>query len=128
MQSIAEQFPRRAFVTNGHEDWRTVVEGRVLVTTPKFGGRVKVKRWTEDEGRWIPASTLRVVAEDERVLDCDGSCGGTGVFRGGGMILNGKHVGGTSGPCYRCSGNGKQTPKDRGRNRYYDNHVRRFAV
>jgi DnaJ-class molecular chaperone len=55
---------------------------------------------------------------------CDG-CNGSGVYYGRGAVVNGKFVG-FSGPCFRCNGKGHQTPKDTKRNRYYDNHVRRF--
>jgi DnaJ-class molecular chaperone len=55
---------------------------------------------------------------------CDG-CNGSGVYYGAGSVVNGKFVG-FSGKCYRCGGKGHQTAKDVKRNRYYDNHVRRF--
>lgn len=53
------------------------------------------------------------------------SCGGSGKFYSGGMVLNGTYTG-TIGDCFRCSGKGWQTAADRKRNTYYDNHVRRI--
>lgn len=118
--TIAEQFPKRSFVIG--EDF----EGRVKATTDKFGGRVLVEVAWKDDPIWVTASTLRVMADDDRSLDCEG-CQGTGRFYSGGMVLNGKFTG-KIGPCFRCEGKGKQTPKDRSRNSYYDNNVRRFSV
>ena len=59
-------------------------------------------------------------------VKCDG-CNGSGTYYGRGSVVNGKFVG-FSGECYRCRGKGHQTPADVKRNRYYDNHVRRFNV
>ena len=59
----------------------------------------------------------------EGMHKCDG-CNGSGTYYGRGAVVNGKFVG-YSGTCYRCQGKGHQTPKDRKRNWYYDNHVRR---
>jgi len=58
-------------------------------------------------------------------IDCDG-CSGDGIYFGRGHVENGKFKGHT-GTCFRCGGKGYQTPKDVKRNRYYDNHVRRFT-
>lgn len=60
----------------------------------------------------------------EGTLECDG-CNGSGIYYGAGAVVNGKFVGFT-GTCYRCGGKGHQVEKDRKRNAYYDNHVRRF--
>jgi hypothetical protein len=57
-------------------------------------------------------------------VGCDG-CNGSGIYYGAGAVVNGHFVG-FSGECYRCRGKGSQTPADVKRNRYYDNHVRRF--
>jgi len=57
---------------------------------------------------------------------CDG-CNGSGVYYGRGSVVNGQFVG-FKGKCYRCHGKGWQHDKDLKRNRYYDNHVRRWNV
>jgi hypothetical protein len=114
------EITKGSYVTNGAEDWQHRVEGRVSATTEKFGGRARVG------DRWVDISTLRVVADDDRCLDCDG-CNGTGTYYGRGYVENGVFKGHT-GPCFRCQGTGKQTPKDRKRNGYYDNHVRRIYI
>jgi len=62
----------------------------------------------------------------EGMEKCDG-CNGSGTYYGAGMVVNGKFVG-YSGKCYRCQGKGHQTPADRKRNAYYDNHVRRYTL
>lgn len=95
---------------------RGIADGFVVALTDKHGGRAKVGE------RWVDQSKLTIVPDDARVLSCDG-CNGSGIFRGGGMVLNGRYVG-YEGDCYRCEGHGKQTPKDRRRNRHYDNHIR----
>lgn len=68
---------------------------------------------------WAPIKDV-----PEGSVRCD-SCRGDGVFYGAGSVINGHFVG-FKGTCYRCDGKGSQTPKDIKRNRYYDNHVRRF--
>lgn len=60
----------------------------------------------------------------DTTFKCDG-CNGSGVFHGAGGTVNGVFKGFT-GTCFRCGGKGVQTSKDVKRNRYYDNHVRRF--
>jgi len=62
----------------------------------------------------------------EGMFECDG-CNGSGTYYGAGMVVNGKFVG-FSGKCYRCQGKGHQTPADRKRNAYYDNHVRKVTL
>lgn len=122
--TVREQFPRRKFVHLAEGGY-----GIVKATTEKFGGRVLVA-WDFDVEvgeAWKDATSLRLVEDSERILTCDGSCGGTGVYRGGGTVVNGVYQG-FSGPCYRCEGHGKQTPKDRRRNRHYDNHYRRIYL
>lgn len=122
--SIAKDFPKGAFVTIANDGG----EGTIAATSEKFGGRVGLRvSWKENALLWQSPSTLRVVPEGERSLDCDGFCGGTGVFRGGGIVENGVYKG-FSGPCFRCDGHGKQTPKDRRRNSTYDNHYRRISL
>lgn len=57
---------------------------------------------------------------------CD-DCAGRGVYYGRGYVENGVFKGFT-GPCFRCNGKGYQTPEDRKRNAYYDQHVRRITI
>ena len=63
---------------------------------------------------------------DDGTEPCDG-CNGSGIYYGRGAVVNGVFKGFT-GTCYRCGGKGRQTAKDVKRNRYYDNHVRRFTA
>jgi hypothetical protein len=56
-------------------------------------------------------------------VECD-NCGGTGVFKGGGIVENGVYKG-FQGTCFRCGGTGKQTQADQRRNWGYDNFYRR---
>jgi hypothetical protein len=72
-----------------------------------------------NENTWAPIKDV-----PEGNVECDG-CRGDGVYYGAGSVVNGHFVG-FKGTCYRCHGKGSQTPKDVKRNRYYDNHVRRF--
>lgn len=48
-------------------------------------------------------------------------CNGTGVFRFGGAVVNGKFIG-KSGPCWSCAGTGHQTRSDIHRNVAYNRH------
>jgi hypothetical protein len=63
---------------------------------------------------------------EEQDTKCDG-CGGSGIWHGAGFMLNGVFQGPT-GKCFRCNGKGSQTPEDRKRNQYYDNHVRKIEA
>jgi hypothetical protein len=54
-----------------------------------------------------------------------GRCAGTGSFITG--TLNGKPTG-PGGPCFRCSGKGRQNDADVRRNWYYDTHCVRVAA
>lgn len=54
-------------------------------------------------------------------------CGSTGTRHLAGSVVNGVFVG-SSGVCYRCSGQGRQTMDDVRRNTYYDMHYRRISL
>lgn len=104
------------------KDWAF---GKVIATTPKFGGRVKVATGYS-ESDWFDAAAVTPVADlDSRDFDCE--CGGSGKFYSGGMVLNGVYTG-KIGDCFRCGGHGMQSGNDRLRNRVYDAKYRRISA
>lgn len=54
------------------------------------------------------------------------NCSGKGIYYGRGYVENGVFKG-TTGPCYRCGGTGKQGQDDFTRNWGYDNYHRRVS-
>jgi DnaJ-class molecular chaperone len=48
-------------------------------------------------------------------------CNGSGTYRWGGAVVNGKFTG-KEGPCYSCKGTGEQTNNDISRNNAYNRH------
>ena len=98
---------------------------KVLALSDKFGPKARIE--FAGESKWVRRDTLRVIEdENARIFDCDG-CNGSGVYYGAGIVLNGVFKG-YSGPCYRCEGNGKQSLRDRLRNRSYDRNYRRLSA
>jgi hypothetical protein len=65
-------------------------------------------------------TTIAAAAKPENET-CE-RCSGKGSYSWG-TVTNG--VPAHTGECFRCKGKGFQTPADRRRNRYYDNHVMR---
>lgn len=55
------------------------------------------------------------------------ACNGSGIFRGGGSVINGVYKG-FEGVCFRCQGKGYQTRDDEKRNWGYDNFHRRISL
>ena len=89
-------------------------EGMILALT-KDGKRAKVKVFGYDEPVWRALDSMTVI---EAGWETCWKCGGSGIFQGGGGVLNGKFTGYT-GECFACSGKGKQDNADRLRNHYY---------
>lgn len=91
-------------------------------------GAVKV-RIHSDRAIWLSASEasrrLRVVGQDERILECHKCIDGSGKFYAGGGTVNGVYTG-KVGDCYGCQGHGLCTPSDRHRNRVYWNKYARI--
>lgn len=88
--------------------------------------------------RTLASGRTVYVDQDGRVIDkpadvkpvryeCDGFCGGTGVFRYAGRVENGRYIG-KEGPCFRCNGKGYMTEADRKRNYGYDNFHRKVYL
>lgn len=99
-------------------------EGVILAKSAKTG-RVKVRLGGENV-IWVDPTLLTIVPDDARVLDCF-KCGGSGRYQGGGSVVNGVYKG-FEGECFACEGHGKQTPKDRHRNRTYWNKYARISA
>jgi DnaJ-class molecular chaperone len=60
---------------------------------------------------------------EKRGNETCGNCNGSGIYRGGGRVENGKYIG-FEGPCFRCEGKGYQNDADRRRNWGYDQNRR----
>jgi len=89
-------------------------------------GRLGLDLCAHDKLVWVDADSVRVVADDERILECH-KCQGSGNFYSGGAVVNGVYTG-HIGKCYGCEGHGKQTPQDFHRNRTYWNKYARIYV
>ena len=89
-------------------------DGMILAIT-KDGKRAKVKVFGRDDIVWRPLDSMTVIVDG---FETCWKCQGSGVFQGGGMVLNGRFTGYT-GECYACGGKGKQDNADRIRNHYY---------
>jgi hypothetical protein len=94
---------------------------------PNYGKVACVVKWVPANQYVFVAPTPVVKTEAKHDVRHDCECNGTGKYHGHGHVLNDKFVG-FVGTCFRCQGKGWQNPKDRKRNLYYDNHVRRIAV
>jgi hypothetical protein len=90
-------------------------EGLVLAVT-RDGKRAKIYVLGSDGVEvWRPIDKVTVTVDgDEQCW----KCGGSGIFRGGGMVENGVYKG-YSGDCYGCGGKGTQNNADRVRNHHY---------
>jgi hypothetical protein len=96
--------------------------GLVLAVT-KDGKRCRVYIYGSDGmDVWVPVSGVTVTVSGD---DQCWKCGGSGIFYGGGAVVNGTYKG-YSGPCYGCEGKGVQNNGDRLRNHGY--HHRRAEV
>ena len=89
-------------------------EGMILAIT-KDGKRAKVKVFGHDEPVWRPLDSMTVLVDGWETC---WKCGGSGIFQGGGGVVNGKFTGYT-GECFACQGKCKQDNADRLRNHYY---------
>jgi hypothetical protein len=95
---------------------------------PQYGIVMGARKWAPVTGGALASRDMYLpapVVKTEAKYDCE--CGGSGKYHGHGSVVNGKFVG-FVGTCFRCQGKGWQNVKDRKRNLYYDNHVRRIAV
>jgi len=89
-------------------------EGMILAIT-RDGKRAKLKVFGRDAEVWRTLDSMTVIVDGNE--QC-WKCGGSGVYQGGGMVLNGRFTGYT-GDCYACAGKGTQNNEDRIRNHYY---------
>ena len=89
--------------------------------TPDPTLEIDVDPTDPDVQAWLPT------AEESPELGKCWECNGSGIWRGGGAVINGVYKG-PQGTCYRCNGIGTKNVSDVKRNRYYDNHVRRISL
>src|SRR3954451_16045244 len=87
----------------------------IVLAVRKDGTRAKVYEYGPDREVWVPLTAFTVETSG---LETCYKCGGSGLYYMGGMVLNGRYTGKT-GPCYACSGKGKQNDDDRKRCHYY---------
>jgi hypothetical protein len=88
--------------------------GIVLALT-KDGKRAKVYVYGPDAEVWRPVASFTV--ETAGTQEC-WKCQGSGIYYISGATVNGVFQGST-GPCFGCEGDGKQTDADRLRCHYY---------
>lgn len=105
-------------VSPGGVPWRVVSVSRSAY------GKVKVVTVNDNDveyGGTLAGNRVLTVVNKTR---CD-KCGGTGEYKGGGVVENGVYKG-FSGPCFGCEAKGYQTRKDVIRNAVYHNKYARI--
>jgi hypothetical protein len=87
----------------------------IVLAVSRDGKRARVYLYGPDFEKWMNQDWLTVIVSGD---DTCHKCGGSGVYQGGGMVLNGTFTGYT-GECYACAGKGKQNDDDRIRCHHY---------